>query len=65
MPNLNEFLNKHVDKQILNDDRIETIEQTRPCSKCDLDVDSYQFNNQSMEMYWKCKNGHETRHSVG
>ena len=22
-------------------------------------------NNQTMEMYWKCKDGHETRYSVG
>lgn len=65
MPNLNEFLNKPADKEILDDNRIETIEQARPCSKCDLNVDSYQFNSQSMEMYWKCTNGHETRHSVG
>ncbi len=65
MPNLNEFLGKpSIENDIIND-RVETIEQMRPCSKCELYVDSYQFNSQTMEMYWKCKDGHETKHVVG
>jgi hypothetical protein len=65
MPNLDEFLNKvNLDTPVI-DGSIEIIESIRPCSKCDLYVESYEFNNQSMEMYWKCKDGHETRHKVG
>lgn len=65
MPNLDEFLNKPIIDEVFVDGRVEDIEQMRPCSKCDLYVDTYQFNNQTMEMYWKCKDGHETRYSVG
>ena len=65
MPNLNEFLkNINVEENIV-DENIQTIQQMRPCSKCDLYVESYEFNTNSMEMYWKCKDGHETRYSVG
>ena len=65
MPNLNEFLNKSTIETVPLDDSVEIIEQMRPCSSCDLYVDSYQFNSNTMEMYWKCKDGHETRHRVG
>ena len=41
------------------------ITQMRPCSKCDLYVDSYLVDNTNFEMYWKCKDGHETRHRFG
>ena len=63
MPDLNEFLNKEI-PVVQEDPRIETIEQMRPCSSCDLFVDSYSFNNETFEMYWKCSNGHETRYKV-
>lgn len=65
MPNLDEFLKKSTIETVPLDEMVEVIEQMRPCSKCDLYVDTYQFNNQTMEMYWKCKDGHETRYSVG
>lgn len=65
MPNLDEFLSKSTIETVPIDEGVEVIEQMRPCSKCDLYVDTYQFNNQTMEMYWKCKDGHETRYSVG
>jgi hypothetical protein len=65
MPNLDEFLNKKEDSVPVVDGRVEIIEQMRPCSKCDLYVDRYYFNNQTMEMSWKCKDGHETKYSVG
>ena len=63
MPDLNEFFNKETPIQI-DDNRIEIIEQMRPCSKCDVFVDSYSFNNQTLEMFWKCINGHETRYKL-
>jgi len=65
MPNLNEFLKKATIESVSLDDKVEVIQQMRPCSKCDLYVDSYNFNNQTMEMSWVCKDGHETRYSVG
>ena len=65
MPNLNEFLNKSTIDIVPIDTSVEIIQQMRPCSECDLYVDSYMFNNQTMEMYWKCKDGHETRYRVG
>ncbi len=65
MPDLNEFLNKSTIDTVPLDDRVEIIDQMRPCSKCDIYVDSYYFNSRTMEMYWKCKDGHETRYKVG
>jgi hypothetical protein len=65
MPSLDEFLNKNnVDLSAL-DDRVEVIEQMRPCSKCDLFVHEYYFNNKSLEMFWTCKDGHKTVYRVG
>ena len=64
MPNLNEFFDKKTPEVTL-DNRVEIIEQMRPCSTCDLFVHEYYFNNKNMEMYWTCKNGHETRHKIG
>jgi hypothetical protein len=64
MPNLNEFFDKK--DSVENDEvGVEVIEQMRPCATCDLFVDSYKFNNQTLEMYWKCLNGHDTRYRVG
>lgn len=65
MPNLNELFNKSTIDTVPLDANVEVIEQMRPCSVCDLYVDSYQFNNTTMEMYWKCKDGHETNYKVG
>jgi hypothetical protein len=65
MPNLKEFFNKSTIDFALSDSRVELIEQMRPCSQCDMYVDSYYFNNETMEMYWECKDKHETRYKVG
>ena len=65
MPNLNEFLNKPSTNSNPYDDRVEVIKQMRPCSKCDLFVHEYYFNNKTMEMFWQCKDGHETKYKVG
>ena len=64
MPNLNEFFDKK-DSLVNDESNVEIIEHMRPCATCDLFVDSYKFNNQTLEMYWKCFNGHETRYRVG
>jgi hypothetical protein len=65
VPNLNEFLNTPKADPIFADDRVEIIEQMRPCSQCDLFVHEYYFNSKSMEMYWTCVNGHKTMYKVG
>ena len=65
MPNLNEFLNKPESEPVLMDDGVELIKQMRPCSHCDMFVDEYYFNANSMEMYWTCINGHKTTHRIG
>lgn len=63
MPNLNEFFESKI-QDVPLDSNIEIIQQMRPCSKCDVFVDSYSFNHQTLEMFWKCVNGHETRHKL-
>jgi hypothetical protein len=46
-------------------DNTRVIDSMRPCSKCDLYVDSYLVDDTNLEMYWTCKDGHETRHRFG
>ncbi len=60
MPNINEFFTSKNNTN--QDSRVEKIEQPRPCSKCDSSAQFYNFNQVTLEMYWTCSNGHETRH---
>ena len=60
MPNINEFFNSQ--NKDVQDQRIERIDQERPCSKCELSSPFYNFNQATLEMYWTCANGHETKH---
>jgi hypothetical protein len=62
MPNINEFFTSKAEESI--DNRVEKIEQQRPCSKCDLSAPYYSFNQVTLEMYWKCPSGHETKHKI-
>ena len=62
MPNINEFFSSKVEE--VADNRVEKIDQSRPCSKCDLAAPFYSFNQVTLEMYWTCSNGHETRHKL-
>jgi hypothetical protein len=62
---LNDFLNESTIETVPLDENVEVIEQMRPCSKCDLYVDRYSFNKQTMEMFWTCKDGHDTKYTVG
>ena len=62
MPNLNEFFASKTEES--KDGRVERIEQERPCSKCELSVPFYNFNQATFEMYWTCSNGHETKHKL-
>ena len=65
MTRLNDFLKESSIEDVPLDPNVEIIEQMRPCSKCDLYVDKYSFNKQTMEMFWTCKDGHETKYMVG
>lgn len=65
MTRLNDFLNESTIESVPLDENVEIIEQMRPCSKCDLYVDKYSFNSKTMEMFWTCKDGHETKYTVG
>jgi hypothetical protein len=57
MPNINEFLNKP--EQVYKAE-LQKIEGTKPCSKCDEDVNSYYWDASSLTMSWKCSKGHDT-----
>jgi hypothetical protein len=66
MPNLKDILNGDGfigEKEV--PDNVRVIDQMRPCSKCDLYVDSYFVDDANFEMYWTCKDGHETKHRFG
>lgn len=62
MPDLNEFF--AYKSQETRNSRVEKIDQERPCGKCDLSVPFYNFNQSTLEMYWTCSAGHETRYKL-
>jgi len=66
MPNLKDIFDdeEFIEAKPVPENTI-SITQMRPCSKCDLYVDSYLVDNTNFEMYWTCKDGHETRHRFG
>jgi hypothetical protein len=43
----------------------EILNGTRPCSKCDIDVDGGWWDPDNLIMKWTCSDGHETIHRVG
>lgn len=63
MPNLNEFLNKD-NSRSLDDPFEEKIDGTRPCSKCDLDVDGGIWNPEKLLLTWVCKNNHHNSYQI-
>jgi hypothetical protein len=63
MPNLNEFLGKK--ESIKEENLIEELPGSKPCSKCDLDVEGGFWDPQNLIMKWTCSDGHETIHRVG
>lgn len=63
MPNLNEFLNKKKHTDI--NSTFEILSGVRPCSKCDIDVDSGWWDPDNLIMKWTCSDGHETIHRLG
>lgn len=65
MPNLNEFLSKLNNNLIITEPKLETIDGTRPCSKCDLNVDGAHWNEDKLLLSWVCNSGHENSIQVG
>ena len=63
MPNLNEFLKKEEKKEI--NSSFETVEGSKPCSKCDKNAEESFWNQDSMTLYWECPDGHKNEIRVG
>ena len=61
MPNLIDFFSENSN----NDEGIQKMSGQKPCSKCELDVSEYFWDEIKLIMKWTCENGHETIHKVG
>lgn len=56
MPNINEFIGpKPTKKNISN---LEIVIGTKPCAKCDLNVEKYYWDPNEFTMTWTCDAGH-------
>jgi hypothetical protein len=62
MPKINEFFTSKPESN--HNNNVKVIDQARPCSKCNLSSPSYNFDEVSLEMYWKCPDGHETKYKL-
>jgi hypothetical protein len=62
MPNINEFLGK---PEKLFKPELEKMGGTKPCSKCDKDVDEFFWDASNMTMLWECPDGHKNSVQVG
>jgi len=62
MPNLNEFLKKEEKKEI--NSSFEIVQGSKPCSKCDINVDEFLWDSKNLMMKWTCLEGHETVHVI-
>ena len=56
---INEFLNKKTAEQKQIHSTLEKLDGSRPCSKCELDVDGGLWDSEKLLLTWKCNNGHE------
>ena len=56
MPNLNEFIGPKPEKILKAE--MEKIIGTKPCSKCDADVDEAYWDPTLFTMTWTCPNNH-------
>jgi len=62
MPNINEFIGaKPTDDQNRS---LEKIIGSKPCFKCDLNVNEYFWDPSKYTMTWICENGHSNSVSV-
>lgn len=59
MPNLNEFIqNKDPEPGL------DKVDESRPCSQCDKNSEYYYWNSTSLEMTWKCPDGHKNSYRI-
>ena len=56
MPNLNEFIGPKPTQDAK--DYLQTIVGTKPCAKCDADVEEAYWDPNKLVMTWTCPNGH-------
>ena len=61
MPNINEFIK---DKEPVYKSELQKIGGTKPCSKCDEDVEFYYWDPIKLEMSWTCSKEHVTSFKV-
>jgi hypothetical protein len=56
MPNINEFIGPKPTKE--NISNLEKVIGSKPCAKCDLDVEEYYWDPFEYIMTWTCESGH-------
>ena len=62
MPDINEFIGPKPTQENVN--LLEKVIGTKPCFKCELDVNECFWDPAKYIMTWKCDNGHENSVSV-
>lgn len=63
MPNLNEFIGPKPTESVKED--LQIIVGTKPCAKCDADVEKAYWDPIKLVMTWDCPNGHANTVRVG
>ncbi len=58
MPNINEFIGPKPTQADIS--ALEKIVGSKPCGKCELNVDEYFWDPTHYVMTWTCNNGHLT-----
>lgn len=56
MPNINEFIGPKPTEEAVSN--LEKLIGSKPCAKCDLDVEEYYWDPSEFIMTWTCNNGH-------
>ena len=62
MPNLNEFLGPK--PTVVEKQGLEKIIGSKPCSKCEADVEEAFWDPMHLVMSWTCPNGHPNTFKV-
>jgi hypothetical protein len=56
VPNINEFIGPKPTKETISN--LEKVIGTKPCAKCELDVNEYYWDPVEFIMTWTCNAGH-------
>lgn len=62
MPDLNEFIGPTPTPELIS--VLEKVIGSKPCFKCDLNVEEYYWDPTQFIMSWKCPDGHLNTVSV-